>query len=519
MNRNPLSRRAFLKIAALGGFTLSNPHLMNKLARWTGDIPSLEKKPNIVVLVFDALSACHMSLYGYLRNTTPNISKFADESTVFQRHYAAGNFTIPNTASLLTGVYPWSHRAFHLYGGLAETYLDKNIFRQLGENTESLAYTHNTQTAYLLYQLHTQINNLYPLDTSAVFDANKASSVFEHDYPRGFDAYRRWKSLISSYSNSLFLRPFMQLSAQSTWIRTMEKYYDAYPLGMVENVEGVHYKLEDTIDWIGRTLESTAEPFFGYIHLLPPHDPYNPDANFLNSFAQSDLEILDKPQHYFTLGKTSDQLSHERQRYDEYIAYVDSEFGRLIENLKKNNILDSTYFIITSDHGELFERGILAHATPTLYNPLLHIPLIIRAPQQAQRKDIFTPTSIIDIMPTVLHLMGQDVAPWCEGQLLPSFGGDEDIERPIFAIEAKENSKFAPIQKATLSITRWPFKLIHYRGYPGYDDISELFDLENDPEELDNLAQREPNIVSDLKKELDNNLAIAEENVFKSTGT
>ncbi len=97
-----LHRRDFLKLAA------SLPIL--KLA-WEWERLSSPSRmsiqgntaPNVVVLVFDALSATNMSLYGYPRETTPNLSRMAQNATIFHRHYAGGNFTSPGTATLLTG--------------------------------------------------------------------------------------------------------------------------------------------------------------------------------------------------------------------------------------------------------------------------------------------------------------------------------------------------------------------------------------------------------------------------------
>jgi hypothetical protein len=115
-------------------------------------------------------------------------------------------------------------------------------------------------------------------------------------------------------------------------------------------------------------------------------------------------------------------------------------------------------------------------------------------------------------MPTLLHLSGLKIPEWCEGEVLPSLGGKENTDRFIFAIEAKENSAFNPIKKGTLSITNWPYKLINYRGYSGLEDNNELFDLENDPEELNNLVKKKPNMVLDLKHKLLESLATAEMN-------
>ena len=101
---------------------------------------------------------------------------------------------------------------------------------------------------------------------------------------------------------------------------------------------------------------------------------------------------------------------------------------------------------------------------------------------------------------------------WCEGEVLPKLGGKQNSDRIVFAIDAKENSSFTPIAKATFSATQWPYKLINYQGYQGFEDVSELYDLENDPEELNDLSESKPNIVLNLRQVLFNNLHAAEKN-------
>src|SRR5512138_2836632 len=72
------------------------------------------QQPNVIILLIDTLSARHMSLYGYQRRTTPNFERFASRASVYHSHYSGGNFTTPGTATLLTGLYPWGHRAINL---------------------------------------------------------------------------------------------------------------------------------------------------------------------------------------------------------------------------------------------------------------------------------------------------------------------------------------------------------------------------------------------------------------------
>ena len=518
MKNNYISRRSFLKLAGISGFSLLVPRAI-KNRTYSAPIPQLSpQKTNIIILVLDTLSARHMSLHGYDRNTTPNLSKFAEKSTVFQRHYAAGNFTIPNTASLLSGTYPWSHRGINLYGSVQESFASKNIFREFNNNNfKSYTYTHNTQTSYILNQYKLDIQEIVPIEDLVIFDWNTLAAGFKNDYPRGFDAIQRWKNVGETRGNSLFLGQLVTMVNYLKTSRLFSKNKEFYPDGMSINQEGYVFKLEDSIDWIAQKIKSTQAPFLGYFHLLPPHEPYTPRAEFFDKFANDDFQSIDKPTDFFTDKSSKGELANFQQRYDEYIAFADAEIGRLLDYLERKNSLESTYVVITSDHGQLFERGIHGHLTPVLYEPLIHIPLIIHSPGQNQRKDIFSPTSIIDIMPTCLNLSGQDIPSWCEGELLPSLGGEENFERPIFAIEAKGNSKFSPIIKGTLSIIRWPYKLINYRGYPGHEDVDELYDLENDPEELHNLASDLPELTSNLKHELDYNLVEAENKSIKTS--
>ena len=104
-----ITRRDFLKLAGLLPVSIATPRFLGSLDALGG---TQNDPQNVIVIVFDAWSAYHMSLYGYQRETTPNIARLADRAVVYHNHYAGGNFTTPGTASILTGALPWSHRAF-----------------------------------------------------------------------------------------------------------------------------------------------------------------------------------------------------------------------------------------------------------------------------------------------------------------------------------------------------------------------------------------------------------------------
>jgi arylsulfatase A-like enzyme len=207
--------------------------------------------------------------------------------------------------------------------------------------------------------------------------------------------------------------------------------------------------------------------------------------------------------HAFPQYKSEQSLSEERRQYDEYIAFVDSEFGRLVHSLDRAGALEDTYLIVTSDHGQLFERQIHGHVTETLYEPLIRIPLLISKPGQRRREDVFTPTSSVDLLPTLVHLAGKPVPGWCEGQVLPTFKpGRQENRRSIYVVEAKKNPKFAPLRTGSVALVQGSYKLIHYFGYHTEKDAYEFYNLNNDPDEYEELYPTQKKLVSDLKEEL-----------------
>src|SRR5215216_5545362 len=121
-----LNRRDFLKLAGLLPLSLSAAPSLRVLEKFAA---AQETPKNVIVVIFDAWSAYDISLYGYARQTTPTIDRLANRAVVYHNHFSAGNFTTPGTASLLTGVLPWTHRALNLNSKVTDPYVTKSIFR------------------------------------------------------------------------------------------------------------------------------------------------------------------------------------------------------------------------------------------------------------------------------------------------------------------------------------------------------------------------------------------------------
>lgn len=474
-----------------------------------GDIVQQEDadRPNVIFIVLDTFSARHASLYGYERETTPNLTRFADRATVYHRHYSTANFTAPGTASLLTGTYPWTHRALHINGIPLARFADDNLFALLADSgQERVAYTHNSLVTLLLDQLSDHIDHYVSPRDLSVFDDLLSDRLFTNDYETAFLGEKlilpKDRRIVSS---SLFVSLLDTLRRERRIEQVRQEFADQFPRGIPRADQHTRYfLLEDAIDWLIEELtDDGGASSLLYAHLYPPHGPYNPRKEFVSAFIGDGLPSVQKPLNPVDrIGVAQDLLDQNRQQYDSHVLYTDAEFGRLYDTLLDNGTLDNSYLIITSDHGQLFERGVHGHITPLLYEPLIHIPLLISAPGQTTRQDVHAPTSNVDLLPTLLHLADKSIPEWVEGVVLPPFA-EEVGDRPIFALEAKTNAKQGPLTNATICMIKGDHKIIRYFGYEVVDNAYELFDLSNDPEELDNLFDAEPDLAATLRAEID----------------
>jgi arylsulfatase A-like enzyme len=479
--------------------------------------PGVDRLPNILVLVFDAFSAYHIPFYGYRRQTTPNLSRFANRATVFHSHYAGGNFTTPGTASLLTGTYPWSHHALQIQGTVLDEFRNKNIFSLLGEKGYTrIGFSHNIVVDSLLDQFRSNIDNHTNTRELFLVDDNLADRLFAKDFTPATHAEGLITRRGETYSSSLFLYQLYRfwISVQQKYL--LRRYGELFPRGLPRS-HNTFFLLEDAIDWTMHQLEILPQPFLAYIHLLPPHDPYATRREFIDRFDDG-WDPPPRPPHPLSDRQPDQILNKYRREYDEYIAYADAEFGRLYDFMDRNGILNNTYVIFTSDHGELFERGVWGHITPVLFEPVIRVPLLISKPGQPKKQDVYTNTSCVDILPTLLYLAEIEKPDWCEGEVLPTIGEEEPAsDRSVFSVEAKSNPKFAPLRHLTVSMIRDRYKLVHYLGYQEYDDIYEMYDLNDDPGEMNNIYSSRKSVASDLQGLLNEQLMKANQRFINLT--
>jgi arylsulfatase A-like enzyme len=500
--RKKITRRDFLKLAGLLPISIAAPNFGSSLN------PFLQtgKPQNVIVVVFDALSAYHISLHGYQRETTPSLARLAERAVVYHNHYAGGNFTTPGTASLLTGTLPWTNRALEIQGTVDMKYVKKNMFTAF-QNYYRIAYSHNRLANVLEKQFKDNIDDLIPRNKFLLNKDFVVPTLFEKDEDIFTVSWvRNINRRVDGVAYSLFLSYLNELGNIQI-DKKLASLRSQYPRGIPGLDFDSHYLLEDAIDWFGKSLSAVAQPFISYLHFMPPHFPYKTHQDFFGRFEKDNWKPIPKSLDLFFREQDSEfeNLLKKRIAYDEFILYVDREFGKFFTYLENSGLLDNTWVIMTSDHGEMFERGIRGHTTPVLYEPIIRIPLLIFEPGRKSRLDIHTPTSAIDVLPTLLHVTGHQTADWAEGMVLPPYTRVyPDNDRSIYVLEAKKNIQYAPLTIATTALIKGGYKLMYFFGYDelGNKERVELYDLGADPEEINDLYNLKKETASEMLNEL-----------------
>ena len=239
------------------------------------------------------------------------------------------------------------------------------------------------------------------------------------------------------------------------------------------------------------------ERFFVWLHTFDPHFPYTGPAEMY------ERQGLDPEEWIVTRKKELPKMSDERVR-KAYLADVyeaDHYFGELMAALADLGLLDSTVIAVTSDHGEyLGEHGRYGHSL--LYDEVLHVPFLIFSPgaKPGRRPEL---VSTIDLAPTALELLGVPSMPSAQGRSVLKPGADETAP-PVYAewrhfrvVTAKDSAKTGDFQ---LGVRTQREKLIVDWLFP--KDGSMLFDLDRDPDELENRFLSHPDEVAPLNETL-----------------
>ena len=163
---------------------------------------------------------------------------------------------------------------------------------------------------------------------------------------------------------------------------------------------------------------------------------------------------------------------------------ADEAFGIFCNTIQHQGYLDNSIVIVTSDHGEMFEKGYQGHDGTFLYQPMIHIPLILHMPNQHKGKAIKVNAEQIDIAPTLLDILGLKIPSWMEGESLKEAMGQSPVwKRPKFSMSVNSLNNNGSLRTGSIAVTHEEYKLIFHPGKKG----KELYDLSRDPNEGMNL--------------------------------
>lgn len=405
--------------------------------------------PNVVLIVLDTVRAQNMSLYGYARQTTPALERFAAEGATFDLAIAPSPWTLPSHATLFTGEQP------------GETEVDWEV--PLDASRLSLAEVLLERG----YATGGFVANLYY--GTEYFGLNQGFARWD-DHPVSWSALIRNEWLVNRIARLAF-----DLADRRTEL--VRKSGSEVRRGFLR--------------WLDR---ANGRPFFAFLNYIDAHAPYGPQEPFERRFSDEHSRFAVETDNGHRYGARD--LAQLVDSYDSAIRYLDDEMERLFAALAERGVLDRTLVIVTSDHGEEFgehDPRMVTHGN-SLYIQALHVPLLMRLPGVVPSGvRVAAPVSLADLPATVLHVLGLDV-PSVPGRSLDRYWtspAGAGVDQPAALSELTQHK----VMKPFFPLAAGPMASVvsgrlHYirAGASG----ESLFDLSADPEELTDLLDAQP---------------------------
>ncbi len=356
-----------------------------------GTVTALKPKPsthprsgdevNIVLISIDALRADHLGCYGYIPpdpkiapgEFSPNIDRLAEQGLLFERAYSTSSWTLAGISSWMTGGWPYES------GG---TNANRRLYNGITHLPQALS-----EEGYVC----------------AAFTANPVLNTAS-GIGRGFSKY--WEYFESTHQATGLL---IDRVASEIKRKLEEKLIREPGRVLVKN------QLAETFNWLD---DHQDDKFFLWVHLWDPHHPYTPPSPYKDNLP--DIGGEKRTPYYSLFPQWRTGASHHRyglrrhmvNLYDGEVRFSDEVTGRILDRLDELGLAEDTLVIIVSDHGEeFFEHGRMEHGG-TMYQEVLHVPLIVRLPGRIPAGErIGESISLIDLYPTILDFGRTSVEP------------------------------------------------------------------------------------------------------------
>ncbi len=360
--------------------------------------------PNVLLIVLDTVAAGHLSLHGYHRATSPTLGELAQRGIRFDLARAPSSWTLTSHASMFTG--RWLHE---LSAGWF-TPLDQT-FPTLAEFLGSRGYA------------------------TAGFVGNTWYCAADSGLARGFTVYRDYifpeltalKTAVLVDRAVKALPPFVYFTED--WLESagLMPYLDRLWRSLYSDRKGAAAVNRELLDWLARRTQP-ERPFFVFLNYNDAHDPYELLPGKLHRFGVKPTHELQRIliQDWSELSKTiasAEGVEFGVAAYDDCIAELDERIGILVDLLGQRGILERTWLVITSDHGESFGEHprVFCHGT-SLYQTELHVPLLIIPPAgRATKLAVGDAVSLRDLAATIVDVVGQQASSPFPGESLSRF--------------------------------------------------------------------------------------------------
>ena len=231
---------------------------------------------------------------------------------------------------------------------MAPNVRSNNILTLLGDTYYQAAFAQNVYADILLYQFKERIDRHIASDSFSEAGATIYDHLFPNDAVMGAKSYDQFLFEPKEKPGSLFLSIPVELYRQFGKRAAAERTASTNPDGLPTlRSADVFFSIEEVVKGIQGVVSSLPAPFFGYFHFMPPHAPYIPSTNFRGKFNDG-WAPKPKKKHKLATGTPQERLNELRQSYDEFVADIDLEFGKLLDHLEATGILDNSYVFVTA---------------------------------------------------------------------------------------------------------------------------------------------------------------------------
>ncbi|WP_105615374.1 sulfatase-like hydrolase/transferase [Vallitalea okinawensis] len=477
------------------------------------------KKKNLLFIFTDEQAVNTMKCYGNSKIKTPNMDRLAEESFIFEKAYVTQPVCTPSRSTLMTGLYP------HTNGCTENNIPLQHETPCLTEMGDLSSYR---KAYYGKWHLGDEVFNQHGFD-----EWKSIEDTYNQYYSEGKD-----KSKVSSYNN------FLIEQGMKPDVKNKGYFSRQFSARLPEQLSKPAYLANEAIDFLEK---NDSNPFILYVNFFEPHMPYFSCRD--DQYSLEDIEL--PPNFHHELGddhplkllafkqalydnghsglslKTEGDWKKLISNYWGLVSLVDTHLGRILDKVEELNLLEDTIIIYTSDHGDMMGSHQLT-AKCTMFEEAVKVPLLMRIPGlENNGKKIIEPVSQIDLVPSILDAMEQDIPNTMQGYSLIPFLKEQGelVEKDVFIEWNGMNGGFgdvvggAKVPKSSLKVGERD-QIVKSLGDPVRTIITpegwkyswstigddELYNLNEDPYEMNNLVKNTEyrSVIDDLKLRIKN---------------